>query len=106
MSDVKPPARLSEAELAQLAIDVVEGRVYATNTEEGLRAFIVVLAFVDLTPIVDKIGAVYETLEKALPRSLNGLPMFTSFKLLHVDDLEPLRVKVEEYEQLRAGFVS
>jgi hypothetical protein len=101
-----PPERLPAAALAQLAIDVVEGRMYVTNTPEGVRlSFGLLIAMIDWDEAAEQIGAFYAPMSEALPRSINGLPMFTSIKVLHVDDLQPLHDKIKEYEKQREAFI-
>lgn len=100
------PKRLSEAELRELAADVVEGRVFVTNSAEGLEnAFGLLLALVDLGPIAESIGAIYERYEKAAPTGINGYPFFSSMQLLHVRDLQPLRDRMDEYVVARDACV-
>lgn len=101
------PERLPASELAQLAIDAVEGRAFITNSEEGIRnSFGLMVAMVDFDHVVDQIGALYEYMEKAMPRGINGQPMFASMRVLHADDLEPLRTRMTEYLRTRADFLT
>lgn len=100
-----PPERLSAEALAHLAVDVVEGRVFIANDPEAVRlSFGLLIALVDWDDVAESIGAIYAPMDKALPRSINGYPMFTSMQVLHLDDLEPLGEKVKEYEAQRAAF--
>lgn len=39
---------------------------------------------------LEQLGMIWEHLDKAGPRSINGLPCFFSMRLLHVDQLEEL----------------
>lgn len=39
-----------------------------------------------LEPIIDDIGCLYEYMDKAAPRGINGQPIFYSFNVLHKDD--------------------
>lgn len=101
------PERLADTELRQLALDHAEGKLYITNSAEGMRAFQVVLWFMEEVPReeAEQWGAIYEYLDKALPRTINGMPMFSSFKVLHVDNLLPFLKLVEEAMQHRDQFV-
>lgn len=54
---------------------------------------------------VDKIGMVYEYLDKAGPRSTNGYPNFMSFRLLSKEDTTRLVAKVLEIRQAREGVL-
>lgn len=102
----EPPARLSAAELRELAVEVSEGRVFMTNTKEGVEwSFGLLVGMLDLSSIADQIGALYEEMSKAGPRAINGFPFFTSMKLLHRDDLEPLHAQITDYEARKAAFI-
>lgn len=94
------PARLTTDELNELARDVAMNRVYCANTEEGIRwSFGFLLGMLDppmTKEYADQVGAIYESLDKALPRGVNGYPMFTSLRFLHADDLPELIRLVEE----------
>lgn len=95
---------LEPAAVAELARDFVRGRVFVAVDAEDLRcAFPLVLAFADIPPAeAEKIGAVYEYLDKAGPRSINGRPFFTSCRLLHRESLDALRDEVARLEALLA----
>jgi hypothetical protein len=95
------PPILSEEELDALAREVAMGHVFITNTEEGLRySFGVLMAAWEPTDeFVKHVGAVYEEMSKAMPGSINGFPMFFSCKILHLDQFDALRAKVELFQQ-------
>lgn len=48
---------------------------------------------------VKSIGALWEYYEKAMPRSVNGLPIFMSCKLLHIDDMKVLMTTLSKLKQ-------
>lgn len=102
----EPPERLSAVALRELAVDVVEGRVFMTNTEEGIKwSFGLLVEMVDLSSIAAQVGAIYESYSKASTRGINGYPFFTSMRLLHVDDLPLVLNAAAEYEGIRETFV-
>ncbi len=91
--------RMSDEELNELAKDVALGRVFITNSEEGMKsAFGMMLMFLHEMPLeeAEKIGALYEYYDKAGPRSINGYPFFFGCRFLHVEDQKPLRDLIEE----------
>lgn len=92
---------LSEEELNDLAVRIVRGEVYITNSEESLRlSFGHLFALMTETPEwIDSIGAVYEEMSKAGPRGINGYPFFFSMKCLHRDQVDTLRERVEAKQQ-------
>lgn len=101
-----PPEKLSATALAQLAIDSVEGRVFVTNNPDAIRdSFGLLIAMVDWDAVAEQIGALYAPMSKAMDRSINGRPFFTTMRVLHIDDLEPLNEKIAEYEQQREAFI-
>lgn len=51
---------------------------------------------------IAKIGVLYEENRRRGPRSINGLPMFTSFTMLHTEDWEKARkVIMREQERMK-----
>lgn len=107
------PERLPDDELRTLAIEIVEDRVFITRSESDVHnAFGMVLAFLDPAALedADNWGSLYEDYEKALPRTINGVPVFSSFKVLHADDLEPLQAHLVAYQEtainVKTSFVN
>lgn len=93
--------RMKPADITDLARAVVQNRVYITNTEAGVASFelILSLALADAPEsFIDEIGAIWEYLEKAAPRSINGLPMFFSCHFIAQDDLASFITQVGEFE--------
>lgn len=48
---------------------------------------------------VDNIGMIFEYMDKAGPRSINGMPMFVSFGLLSKSDTKKVWDKVKKLEE-------
>lgn len=48
-----------------------------------------------------QVGVLYEEYSKAAPRSINGLPMFFSFKMLHIDDWKRAQVAIDKEMERR-----
>jgi len=83
------PERLDADEVKCVARGLVEGRVFTADMcppDMIGMVFMVVgmggLANYDL----DKVGNIYEWLDRAGERGINGMPMFMSCKVAHVDD--------------------
>jgi hypothetical protein len=92
--------RLPEHELHQLARDYAENRVFIAGGEDpDLPIVFMPLGLLGLAHVPEEaakhIGALYEYVDKAGPRSVNGKPIFMSMHLLHEDDLPLLRAEVE-----------
>lgn len=96
----------TDEELKQIAKDLYAGKIFTDRHlkqhEMSMLNFVFMpLAFLNekekeefrATAKAGQFGLIYEYIDKALPRSINGLPMFTSMRLLSKDDTE----KVNEY---------
>lgn len=100
--------RQSDAELKQLAKDIVAGKVFHSGMLHESDSHIAGSIFMPLTFMTakqmkalrkDNPGLIYEYMDKAGPRAINGYPIFTSCRMLNQKDLEKLReyiVKVQE----------
>lgn len=89
--------RLTPEAVVDLARDIVTNRVYLSTGQEGvdLQLIFMPLAFMGMEPdAAENIGAIYEYIDKAGPRAINGLPMFFSCRFVHADDMEALRTEV------------
>lgn len=96
------PERLPDDELRDLAIEIVEERVFIARSKPAVEnAFGIVLSFLDREALedADEWGMLYERYAKAGPRFVNGYPVFYSFKVLHMDDAEPLLEHMTAYQQ-------
>lgn len=87
----QPPPRMAEPELRQLAMDTAQGKVFTDrHGDNAIDAFRVVfmLGLGGHRPkYLDQWGMIYEYIDKAGPRAINGRPSFFSFRILHADDL-------------------
>lgn len=94
--------RMTPDEINTLARRVVTNEVYIANTDQAYRnAWPLLLAFMaeDLANIADDVGAMWEELSKAGPRSINGFPFFTSGHFVHRDDLDAVLAAIEAKEE-------
>ena len=90
---------MTDEEIKELATDVFKEKVFfSTMLEENqlhhLSAVFMPINFLDEPQIeqlkTDKIAAFYEYYDKAGPRSINGLPMFTSMRTITEEDLKKM----------------
>jgi hypothetical protein len=88
------PAKTDE-EIRQLALDLLHGRIFTDRhcpDAESIRYVFMVFPFLDGDALDqlrdDPPGLVYEYLDKAGPRSINGLPSFFSMNTLSQADTE------------------
>jgi len=95
----------SNDELNQLAKDLHAGRIFTDrhiNNQEDFPHVFMIVGLGGFSKLnkedVEKIGLVYEYLDKAGPRSVNGMPIFMSIQMLNINDTNKL---IEKYEKLR-----
>lgn len=85
--------RKSEEELREFVIDFLAGRIFTSahmTNSASLGLVFMPLALGALSDWPDEdwadIGIIYEYLDKAGPRSINGMPSFFSLRIMHRDD--------------------
>jgi hypothetical protein len=96
----------TDEELKELALGLNQGRFFSSAScrkPEDVGLVFLPLAMADDALTEDlkrmEITFVYEDISRALPRSINGMPMFTSMNMLNKADHERLRTinqKIEE----------
>lgn len=86
---------LSDDDLRAFVDDFISGRIFSMHHMSEHQMGNVAMVFMPLAlgalagyseNELKKIGTIYEELSKAGPRSINGMPCFFSFKILHMDD--------------------
>ena len=104
--------RKSPEELKQLAIDIRAGKVFTDRhvpdeASSMMSRVFMPLMFMSEEQIADlmkePIGLIYEYLDNAGPRSINGYPGFFSMRILHRDDWPEV---VRLMDQLKAAEAS
>jgi len=106
---VKIPSR-PRKDLKKLAVDIVEDRVITDrhlsdrNNMHLLDHVFMPLGLGGLEDVdPDDVGLIYEYYDKALPRGINGYPMFLSMYLLNGKDAEwTLKLVAQLHEQRQA----
>lgn len=100
MSKISTKQVKTEKELKKLAEDIYKGLVYThqhIEKLEDIRTVFMPLAFIDKEQLDELIndapGLMYEYLDKASPRTINGMPIFFSVSMLSIADAE----KVHKY---------
>lgn len=105
-----PIRALDEQELKQLAMDIVDGKVFTDRHVrkggEGDMPMIFMPIALGCFQTEDeanlqKIGMLYEYYDKAGPRSMNGYPVFTSLHIFPQVQLELLEQTMRNYEALK-----
>ena len=96
-----------EAELRQLAMDMVEGKVFGDwqiDDPSLIMSVFVPFALCSPKQLPSNIHGLFEYMSEAGPRSVNGYPMFMSMKILTVNDREAIVPMVKQYAELRQAF--
>lgn len=92
-----PERQYKDEELVQIAKDLLEGRIFTDrNLEPGdarmLGSIFLPLALMDEAQakkmMADRVSMVFEYLNKAGPRGINGYPFFTSCRVMNCSDFE------------------
>lgn len=86
------PAKLDQEELKAFAVGLAEGRVFTSShvrNPDDVRSVFMILALMRRLPpndFLEKVGVVWEWIDKAGPRAINGMPMFFSCRFMHIAD--------------------
>lgn len=105
MVDYKP---LTEEEIKKLADDIYRGFVFTDrhvrNPDDILRVFMPLVLFKEeqIEEFKANIpGMIYEYMDKAGPMSIDGMPMFCSFRFLSKEDAKKVD---EKYLQIKKAI--
>lgn len=104
----------TDSELKQLAIDIVDGKVFTdqhiSQSQKHMLGQVfmpLLLGGVDELRAHDKLGdlgLIYEYYSEAGPLSINGMPTFTSLNFLSITDTLRMSVFYKEYYALKEQF--
>lgn len=107
--------RMTDAAIKQLALDVVEGRVFgswqlhASERDSLLPVVFMPIIFLDAITIkqidADDIVHFYEYTSSAMPRGVNGCPTFGSMRMLDREDARRLDEQVKKLHVIRKAFL-
>lgn len=98
--------RMTNEEIKQFVEDVESHQIYVMDTKEKLEIgtrFFAIAGFFSKIPKeeLEQIGMIYGRAEDTMPRSVNGIPMFTAIKFVHKEDLK----KIMDYHKRRKNAV-
>lgn len=107
---------LSDEQLKTLALDIYAGRVFTDRhaRPDQIAHVFLILSFLDEKQVEElrkePPGLIYEYMHKAGSRSVNGMPMFLSFKVLNQTDtnkvfqiIEHLKKPANDFQFLRGS---
>ncbi len=102
---------IDEKNLRELAMDICDGKIFhdrlidPNRFKQDVGMVFMPLALGGLEGVKPKtIGLMYEYYDKAGPRSVNGMPCFFSFNIIHRDNLPDLQKYMEEIEYFKSKF--
>jgi len=96
---------LTEKEIADLANDMYRGLIFTdrhVQRSEDVPSVFMPLIFMNEENIeklkANPPGMIYEYFDKAGPRSINGMPIFWSFRMINVEDTAKV---MERYKRIK-----
>lgn len=104
--------RLSEDKLREFVLGVLDGRIYIDrqvgNPEDVGHVFFPLLfgAFSGYNEdsLKSYVGCIYEYMDQALPRSINGRPCFASMRILHTEDWKRAHAAIVAEQERRKNI--
>jgi len=103
---------LDEKKLRELAMDICDGKIFhdrmigPDRLRQDVGMVFMPFALGALEGLKPKtIGLMYEYYDKAGPRSVNGMPCFFSFRILHRNNLDDLQKYMEEIDYFKSKFM-
>ena len=107
--DTTEPTGMSEPERRQLALDIMDGKVFGTwNLDPSAGPETIGMSFLALAlgaKIPEDAAHIYEYLSEAGPRSVNGNPCFMSLRVLRKEDAKALFPMMAELKKQRDEFL-
>lgn len=97
----------SEEELKQIAMDIYHNRVFTDrhvkNAQEVGMVFmpLIFMSRAQHLGMYEIFGMIFEYYENALPSSINGLPLFMSFRFLDKNDSDKVNTFYTEYKEMQ-----
>ncbi len=105
---------MNDKEKKTLAVDIVDGKVFGTWSIGEADINVIPMIFMPLALAdkkvlqsmeTDKIRQVYEYMDKAGPRGINGFPTFFSMHLINEDDWKEVREICLAYKKQKDEFM-
>lgn len=102
----------TEEELRQLALDIVEGKVFTDRhcPPEMLAACFMWIGLGGMAgwseEDIDTVGTIYEYIDKAFGRGINGFPTFASTQFVHASQMEQFVTLINQAQESRNLFLT
>lgn len=104
---------MNNDELKQLALDISDSKVFGSwmlpseQAESLMSVVFMPLAFGAAETIKDQdVWGIYEYIDKATRQTVNGYPLFMSFKILTKAECSALSSMLEKLRKMKAEFLS
>jgi hypothetical protein len=105
--------RVSDEKLRQFVDDFVSNRIFTTAHLHDHEVDLVPMIFMPISlgcfskvqpDSLKNIGVIWEYLDKAGPRSINGKPIFFTFNMLHIEDWKRAIPAIQKEEERRKSI--
>lgn len=100
---------LNDDNLKKLAVDLRAGKIFTdrdVSPPDAIGMVFMPIVFMEMPKKeAEQVGLIYEYLDKAGPRSINGMPIFPSCRLLSKEDLTILCEYMKKLEQAERGVL-
>lgn len=102
----------TDDELKQIAIDFCEGKIFTSahlNNLQNIGMVFMPLLLGAAQQMTEEernnIGLIYEYYSEAGPRSINGYPIFFSFRILTKEETDRTQAFIDEYTKMKEAFL-
>ncbi len=109
--ETETPGKTDE-DLRQIAVDIHDGKIFTTNHLPREDVNLVPLVFMPLAFMgqdqleqMQDVSLIYEYIDKAGPRSVNGYPAFMSMQALRHEEAERMWKFYESYKTMKDQFM-
>lgn len=103
----KLPKTKSDPEIKKIAMEVLDNLIFCDwmlkrHDRQRMGNFFLPLVLGGLDQVeVSNIGMIYEYYAASLPRSLNGKPIFTSMRMLTIEDTNKFRKYYKRFKEAK-----
>ena len=94
---------MDSKQIKQLAVDIVDGKVFVAQDKKTFVAFQVPLIFAKIEN-PEEIVFIYEYISSASPVSINGMPSFLSFRIFKKENFEEFEKYYKQYLEFKKNF--
>jgi len=103
---LQAPTRLNDDELQEFISDFLKGRIFCSDqiaVKGDIGMVFLPIAFGAFTRVpyeyIEQMGIIFEYIEKAGNKTINGMPVFMSMQILHKEDWKIAKAAIMEEEK-------